>query len=148
MTHDPSFTNPGFNNNSNYGLAIPTLGVLSVQHGLRMDNGNAYAPSSPMGCAGNNFNLAGQGTGWILGRQGFVSGLGNDTSDVIGDPSIFFGSNGADIGTWDGVTLTLPVHSKFSFNVTTDFGGIDEDFILTGQLVAVPYVPEPSTFTL
>jgi hypothetical protein len=145
---DPSFVNPGFNDNSNYGLSIPTLGVKSVQYGIRLDNGNVYAPSTTMGRAGNNFNLAGQGIGFTLGRQAFVSGLGNDTSSLIGDPMAFYGTNGSDIGTWDGTTLTIPVHSQFTFNVTTDFGGIDQTLFITGQLVAIPYVPEPSTFTL
>lgn len=132
----------------NFGLAIPGLGLFANQYNLRLDNGNVYLPSSPMGLAGVNFNLAGQGMQFVDGRQAFVSGLGNDTGDLVGFPVIFFGSNAADVGTWDGTTLTIPIHSTLTFNVTTDFGGIDETVIMTGAIVAVPYVPEPSTMTI
>jgi hypothetical protein len=158
LPKDPVISDPvlpppvTLNPNSNYGIKIPALGVYLIQHGVRLDNGNAYAPSSTMGRAGNNFNLFGQGLGYTLGRQAFVSGLGNDTGSLIGQPTAFYGSNGVDIGTWDGVTLTIPVHSQFTFRIpnTEQFGGIDQTFFVEGQLVAIPYVPvpEPSTFTL
>jgi hypothetical protein len=141
--------NDGLQPDSNYGIQITTAPIFlkATQYELRMAFGNAFAPLGPMGLAGNNFNLAGQGMRFIDGRQAFYSGLGNDTDDVVNSPSIFFGTNGADIGTWDGVTLTIPIHSTFQFNVTTEFGGIDQQLNMTGQLVFVPF-PEPSTMTI
>ncbi len=145
---DPSSATPGFNPNSNWGLAVAAVGLKSVVYNLRIDNGNAFAPSTAMPLAGINFNLAGQGIGMVNGRQAFISALGNDTDDVVGSPLAFFGSAGSDIGTWDGVTLTIPVHSSFSFVVTNDFGGISQFLDIEGQLVLRPVVPEPATMTL
>jgi hypothetical protein len=147
---DPSSATPGFNPNSNYGIAVAAIGLKAVLYNLRIDNGAPAfgAPSTAMTLAGNNFNLAGQALTMVAGRQAFISALGNDTGDTIGDPLAFFGTAGSDIGTWDGTTLTLPVHSSFSFVVTNDFGGISQFVDIEGQLVLVPVVPEPTTLTL
>jgi len=146
---EPSSATPGVNPDSNYGLAVAAIGLLAVQYNLRIDNGWIGAPSTPMPLAGVNFNLAGQALGLVNGRQAFISALGNDTDDVIGSPLAFFGTAGSDIGTWDGVTLTLPVHSSYSFVVTNDFGGISEFIDVEGVLVLTPVtVPEPATMTL
>lgn len=124
--------------------------MKAVLYNLRIDNGAPAfgAPSTPMALAGVNFNLAGQALTMVAGRQAFISALGPDTDDVIGVPLVFFGSAGSDIGTWDGVTLTLPVHSSYSFVVTNDFGGISQFVDIEGQLVLVPVVPEPATMTM
>lgn len=147
---DPSSATPGLNPNSNYGIAVAAIGLKAVLYNLRIDNGAAgYGfPSTPMALAGVNFNLAGQAISMVDGRQAFISALGNDTDDVIGTPLVFFGSAGSDIGTWDGTTLTLPVHSSYSFVVTNDFGGISQFVDIEGQLVLTPVVPEPATLTL
>ena len=145
---DPLTATPGFNPNSNYGIAVAAIGLQAVLYNLRIDNGWIGAPSTPMALAGVNFNLAGQAISFSDGRQAFISALGNDTGDVVGDPLAFFGTAGSDIGTWDGVTLTLPVHSSYSFVVTNDFGGISQFVDVEGQLVLTPVVPEPATMTL
>lgn len=145
---DPLSATPGLNPDSSYGLAVAAIGLLAVQYQQRIDNGYTGFPSTPMTLAGTNFNLGGQAMQWVAGRQAFISALGNDTGDQIGDPMLFFGSAGSDIGTWDGVTLTLPVHSSYSFVVTSSFGGISEFVGVEGQLVLIPVVPEPATMTL
>jgi hypothetical protein len=161
---DPVSAVPGLQPNSNYGLAVAAIGLLAVQYNIRIDNGyissTASFPSTPMTLAGNNFNLAGQAMAFADGRQAFISALGNDTGglgpsagDIIngytGDPMLFFGTAGSDIGTWDSVggTLTLPIHSSFSFVVTNDFGGISQFLDIEGQLVLTA-VPEPGTMML
>jgi hypothetical protein len=159
--YDPVITDPlsppndGLQPNSNYGIQIPTppVSLKAVQYNVRITFGNSFAPAggntpTPMGLAGTSFNLSGQGMKFFDGRQAFYSGLANDTNDLVNDPAIFFGTAAPDIGTWDGTTLTLPVHSIFEFTVTNDFGGIKQQLIFTGQLVAHPYVPEPSTMTM
>jgi len=142
--------------NSNFGYSFPfaPLNLFATQYNLRWDftappqtGLPSGVPSTPMSFAGNNFNLAGQAMSWTTGHQAFVSGLGNSSDDVAGFPTLF-GTNGTDVGTWDGTTLTIPIHSKITFNVTTGSGGIDESVIFGGQLVAIPFVPEPSTMTL
>ncbi len=135
----------------NYGIQIAAIGLFAVQYELVIDNGNPSNgfPSTPMPLAGNNFNMFGQAFQFIDGRQAFISGLGNDTGDLVNDLFTIMGTAGADIGTWDDFTqtLTIPVHSSWSFRVTNDFGGIDEFVNVEGQLVAHP-APEPTTMTL
>ena len=147
---DPSTAIPGLNPNSNYGTTVAAIGLVAVQYNVRIDNGDPTHgfPSTPMSLAGNNFNLGGQAMRTSDGRQAFISALGNDTGDLVDEAFIFFGSAGSDIGTWDGVTLTIPVHSSFSFVVTNDFGGISEFVSISGNLSLVPVVPEPATMTL
>ena len=148
VVSDPSTTTPGFNPNSNYGLAVAAIGLKEVIYNMRIDNGWIGAPSTPMALAGFNFNLAGQAMSYSDGRHAFISALGNDTANVTGDPLLFFGTAGSDIGTWDGVSLTIPVHSSFSRVITTDYGGISEFVDVTGQLVLIGQIPEPSTMAL
>lgn len=138
-------TEPG-----NYGLAIPSLGMFLVQYELVMDISNPSNGflSTPMPLAGNNFNLGGQALQFIDGRQASISGLGNDTRDLTNGLFAAFGTSGADIGTWAGGTLTLPVHSTWGFRLTDELGGIDEYVSVTGQIVARPRVPEPTTLML
>jgi hypothetical protein len=153
VTSDPSSANPGFNDNSNYGFKVDAIGLKAVQYNIRIDNGYAGTsgggpfPSTPMTLAGTNFNLSGQAMMFADGRQAFVSALGNDTASLDNALWIKFGSAGSDIGTWDGFTLTLPVHSEWSFVVTNDFGGISQFVQVSGVLVLQP-VPEPATLTL
>jgi len=148
---DPSSATPGFNDNSNYGIAVAAIGLKAVLYNLRIDNGYSAVPSTPMPLAGSNFNLAGQAISFSDGRQAFISALGNDTDDVVGALFALFGTAGSDIGTIDltpgATTLTLPVHSSFSFVVTNDFGGISQFVDVEGQLV-FEVVPEPGTMTL
>ena len=148
---DPSSATPGFNPNSNWGLAVAAIGLKAVLYNLRIDNGYSAVPSTPMALAGPNFNLAGQAMSFSDGRQAFISALGNDTDDVIGALLLLFGTAGSDIGTIDltpgATTLTLPVHSSFSFVVTNDFGGISQFVDIEGQLVFT-VVPEPTTMTM
>jgi hypothetical protein len=151
----PVGTMPG-----NYGLTVGgAFDATLVQYGLEMDFGSSpNFPSSPMVRAGDNFNLAGQATSYIDGRQAGVSNFGSeivtgsgpdpDILTLYGFGAILFGTNGSDIGSWDGNTLILPVHSTMTWRLTNDFGSIDEQRTLTGQLVAVPYVPEPSSLVL
>jgi hypothetical protein len=153
VTSDPSSANPGFNDNSNYGFKVDAIGLKAVQYNIRIDNGYAGTsgggpfPSTPMTLAGTNFNLSGQAMMFADGRQAFVSALGNDTASLDNALWIKFGSAGSDIGTWDGFTLTLPVHSEWSFVVTNDFGGISQFVQVEGVLVLQP-VPEPATMAL
>jgi hypothetical protein len=153
--HDPVSSNPSGPppagaDPGNYGLAFPTIQLVANQYGLVLDNGAPGIPSTPMAIdGGGNFALAGQAMHYTAGRQAFVSALGNSTASTIDFPTIFSTSS-ADIGNWNvgTQTLTIPIHSKVTFNVTQDFDGIDESNFLTGQLVAVPFVPEPSSFVL
>ena len=148
---DPSSATPGFTDNGNWGVAVAAIGLKSVLYNLRIDNGYSAVPSTPMPLAGSHFNLAGQALSFSDGRQAFISALGNDTDDVDGNLLALFGTAGSDIGTIDLIpgesTLTLPVHSSFSFVVTNDFGGISQFVDVEGQLVLVP-LPEPATMTL
>ena len=156
-----SSATPGTTPNGNYGLAVTAIGLQAVIYNLVLDfgwQGNddnpGGNPSTPMTLAGENFNLAGQAMEFKAANQAFISALGND-SITYSDPSetekfpfIFFGTANSDIGTWDGTTLTIPVHSSYSFVVTNDFGGITQFVDVTGQLVLVPKVPEPATVTM
>jgi len=159
---DPVISDPpgpppvGFQPNSDFGYSFPfaPLNLSATLYNLRWDftappqSGIPMGvPSTPIGLAGQNFDMSGQAMSYTDGRQAFVSGLGNDTGGVIGFPALY-GTAASDIGTWDGTTLTIPIHSKIQFNVTTDSGGIDEQVLITGQLVATPFVPEPSSMTL
>jgi hypothetical protein len=147
----PVGTTPG-----NYGLAMPGILLSAVQHGLEANFGGPL-PINDIPLVGNNFALGGTSLAFTQGRQAFVTALGNDTGDVIGNPLFASGTYndntstytpGAGVGTWNGTTLTIPINSKLTFRVTSDYGGIDEDVMFTGQIVAVPFVPEPSTVTL
>lgn len=147
----PVATAPG-----NYGLVIPGIQLYAVQHGLESSFGGPL-PINNIPMVGPNFPLGGTSLNITAGRQAFVSVLGNDTGDIINTPIFASGAfnattavytPGAGIGTWNGTTLTIPVNSKLTFRVTNDFGGIDEDIVMTGQIVAIPFVPEPSTVTL
>jgi hypothetical protein len=147
---DPVVSDPvgpppaGINPNSNYGLVTPGIGLTAVIYNLV----NTLAPGAAMPLVGNNFNLAGQTALATSGRQAFVSFLGNDTGSLVGVPT-FFGTLAADIGTWDGTTLTIPIHSTFTINVTNDPFPIFQTATVVGQIVAVPrVVPEPSTMVL
>jgi len=159
---DPVISDPpgpppvGIQPNSDFGYSFPfsPLNLTATIYNLRWDftappqSGLPMGvPSTSIGLAGQNFDMSGQAMSYTDGRQAFVSGLGNDTDDVIGFPALY-GTNGSDIGTWDGTTLTIPLHSKITFRVTNDNGGIDEQIIVTGQMVATPFVPEPSSMTL
>jgi hypothetical protein len=144
----PNPASPGVNQNSNYGFVEYATGLLEAQYNLRIDNGWSGAPSIPMPLAGENFNLAGQAMSFSAGRQATISYFGNESHSVIGDRFVLFGSAGSDIGTWDGLILTLPVHSYVSFVVTNEFGGVSEFVSVSGQLVLTPKVPEPSAAAL
>jgi hypothetical protein len=159
VNSDPSGLNFGVTPNANYGMAIPAIDYISVQHDLVLDNGwagvypnGAIGPpclSTVMNLTGNNFNLAGQYMSFIAGRGASTSSvLGNESRDVTGDPMVFFGTGATDIGTWDGVTLTIPVHSTYSMVITNNFDGITQYLNVSGQLVLTPVVPEPSSFVL
>jgi hypothetical protein len=147
-------------------MTLSAIGLKEVIYNTVLDNGfisaTASFPSTPMEMTpsplGSHFNLAGQAMSFRDGREAYISSLGNDTlslapsaSDIIngytGDPLLFFGSSGSDIGTWDGFTLTLPVHSSFSFVLTNDFGGITQFVAVEGQLVLV-IIPEPESIIL
>jgi hypothetical protein len=143
----PVDTDPG-----NYGLTIPSIQAFANYYGVVLDNGAPAAglPSTPVAIdGGGNFALAGQGMHLIAGRQAFISVFANNSNSVVGSPLIF-STNGADIGNWNvgTQTLTIPIHSRVDLALTPDFGGIDESYFFTGQLVAVPVVPEPSSFVL
>lgn len=148
----PVGTTPG-----NYGLAAPGILLSAVQYNLESSFAPVLGPISNLPLVGNNFPISGTALSFTKGRQAFVTALGNDTDDVIGTPIFASGSfnqttatftPGGGLGTWDGTTLTIPINSKLTFRVTSDFGGIDEDILFNGQIVAIPYVPEPSTVTL
>ncbi len=131
---------------ANYGISIPQLGVLAEYNTLRLDFGAlAYSiPSTPMALSGPSFDLTGQAMSFSTGRSALVSGLGNDASDVSGFPTIF-STNGADVGTWDGTTLTIPVHSTVTYEISSS-PLIYNTVQFTGQIVAV--IPEPSTMIM
>lgn len=149
----PSLTTPGLNPNSNYGWAAGGIvGQKLVQYGVQIDNGapSSGLPSTPMQRAGIQFNLSGQGMSFSAGREASTSTLlpeENVTRSLAGETFLLFGTDRSDIGTWDGVTLTLPVHSVYSFLVTNEHTGVTRSAYITGQLVLVP-VPEPSSVVL
>ena len=125
--------------------------MVDVQYNLMIDFGYTAGAiaSTPMALnGGGQFDLDGQAMQFVDGREAFVSNLANVTDNVIGNAAVVFGTAGADIGTWDGLTLTIPIHSAFTFDITSDFGGIQRTLSFTGQLVARPVVPEPSSFVL
>ena len=138
-------TTPG-----NYGLKHATLGIEAVQYNMQIDFGYTFGGivSTPMALAGGTFDLDGQAMQFVDGRQAYVSGLANDTSSIIGALFGIFGSNGADVGTWDGATLTIPMHSTYTITLSNDFGGVEETIEFEGQIVARPVVPEPSSVAL
>jgi len=154
-----STANPGTTPDANYGLALPFLGMQLAMYRVVLDNGwqgnaanPAGFPSTPMPLLGNHFNLAGQAMEFKQGNQAFASLLGNTSisyTDPANDrvPFLFFGTAGSDIGTWNGTTLTLPVHSSYSYVLTTEFGGISQFVNVEGQFVLQP-IPEPGTMTL
>jgi hypothetical protein len=148
---DPVVSDPtgGFQDNANYGLQIPALGYQIEMHDVAIDFGSTVAGllSTPMGLAGTNFNLVGQALGFSNGRVAYLSALGNDTSALASNlPAAIFGTAGADIGSWDGTELVIPIHSSYGFQVTADFGVIFQTIDTTGMLVAhVVPIPEPGT---
>lgn len=158
VTSDPLGPPPVGTTPGNYGLAAPGIGLSAVQHNLKSNFSNTLlGPISDLPLGGTNFPLASTALEFTQGRQAFVTVLGNGTDDVVGSPIFASGyfnditstyTPGAGVGTWDGTTLTIPIDSKLTFRITNDFGGIDEDVVFTGQIVAVPFVPEPSTVTL
>lgn len=140
---------------ANYGLAIPGIGLtasfsdLTFDWGLVGPQASVLFPVTPnvptaMPVLAGSFNLSGQAAG-LTGISYFAlqSGLGSGAGFVDDSPIISFGSTGADIGTWDGTTLTLPVHST----VTTVIQAsplVTQTITMTGQIVA-RVVPEPSS---
>jgi hypothetical protein len=159
VPNDPPGSQPppvGIQPNSDFGYAFPfsPLNLTATIYNLRWDftappqSGLPMGvPSTPVGLAGQNFDMSGQAVSYSQGRQVYVSGLGNSSDSIIGFPALF-GTGGSDIGTWDGTTLTVPIHSKIQFNVTSSNGGIDEQVLVSGQIVLTPVVPEPSSMTL
>jgi hypothetical protein len=133
-----------------YGFKNEDLGIEAVQYNLQSDFGHTSGGifSTPMALVGGTFDLEGQAMQFVDGRQAFVSGLNNGTFGLIGGLVGLFGSNGADIGTWDGLTLTIPMHSTNTFFLSNALGGIDQTTEVLGQIVARPVVPEPSSWAL
>lgn len=156
-----SYTTPGTTPNANYGLAVPQLGMQLAMYRVVLDNGwqgnadwPAGIPSTPMTLSGTQFNLAGQAMEFKEGNQAIVSVLGNTSvsyTDPANDrvPFVFFGTAASDIGTWDWWTntLTLPVHSSYTYVLTNEFGGISQFVDVEGQLV-LHIVPEPKSSML
>ena len=142
---------------SNYGLAIPGIALTSQFTNMTFNWGIPVQASTlfpvtpvltpPMAVLAGSFNLSGQGAAFTgASTYSLASGLGNGAGNVTGAPIISFGSTGADIGTWDGTTLTLPVHST----VTTVIQAsplVLQYITMTGQIVA-RVVPEPSSFIM
>ncbi len=141
---------------ANYGLAIPGIALVASFSNLTFDWGiladaSILFPATPVastpmplsGVGVGNFDLFGQGAG-LTGVSFFAltSGLGSGAGQVDESPIISFGQTAADIGTWDGTTLTLPVHST----VTTVIQAsplVTQTITMTGLIVAT--VPEPSS---
>lgn len=159
-TSDPlSPPNSGVQTNANYGIRLAALiSEVAQQHGVQMSFGApAFAiPTSPMPLVAGSFNLTGQAMGMTAGRQAFTSAFGNDTSDITGFPTLFStftnvaqgGQAGPDIGTFDGFTLTIPVHSKVVTLTFNDLGfPATVSTIYVGQIVA-HLVPEPSSVVM
>jgi hypothetical protein len=143
----PPTIGPATTPNANYGLSNAIVGLTAVQYNLRIDNGHVSAPSTPMALAGTNFNLAGQALSFSAGRQAYFSIVQSATTEsLVGARMALFGTNGADIGTWDGTTLTIPVHSSILLGGDPEYLAMIGEF--TGQLVLVPAVPEPSALVM
>jgi len=147
--------------NTGAGPAVSILYNIRLDNGWVQDPGNpapgANFPSTPMTLAGDFFNLAGQAMSYSQGNFAIFSVLGAGTgrigpsdADVLagetGDPTLFFGSAGTDIGSWDGFTLTIPVHSTFSFVLSEDLG-VTQTQNVEGVLVLIP-APEPASMTM
>jgi hypothetical protein len=132
---------------ANYGVQVAAIGALSTYYNLVMDFGAPIVgiASTPTPLVGNNFNLLGQAMSYDTGRTAITSGLGNGDSNYAGFPTIF-GTNGVDTGTWDGTTLTIPVHSTVTYTIDEDLGIIGT-VTMTGTLVATT-IPEPSTMIM
>ena len=132
---------------ANYGITIPQLGAFAQYNTLRLDFGApTYAlPSTPVALGGGGtFDLAGQAMSFTTGRYAIVSGIGNGEDDVVGFPTVF-GTSAADVGSWDGTTLIIPVHSTVTYTLQ-DTPAIYDTITFTGQIVAV--IPEPSTMIM
>jgi hypothetical protein len=138
-------TTPG-----SYGYKNEDLSIEAVQYNLKSDFGYLGGGifSTPMALVGGTFDLDGQAMQFVTGRQAFVSALANATGSLAGGVVGFFGSDGADLGTWDGLTLTIPMHSTNTFFLSNDLGGINQTTQVVGQIVARPVVPEPSSLAL
>jgi hypothetical protein len=148
--YDPVVSDPvgpppaGVTPNANFGLVAPGIGLTAVVY----NQVQTLVPGAPMPLVGNNFDLAGQQAVATDGRQAFVSFLGNDTGNFAGFPTLF-GTSAADVGSWDGTTLTIPIHSTLTTLTTDDPFDIYSSYNITGQIVAtVRTVPEPSTMVL
>jgi hypothetical protein len=141
--------------NGNYGLAIPGIGLTARFQDMTFDFGIpgpdpavifpvVPVVSTPMPVVAGSFNLSGQGAGLTgISALWLVSGLGSGGGTIDDSPIISFGSTGADIGTWDGTTLTLPVHSTTT-TVIQASPLVLQTITMTGQIVA-RVVPEPSS---
>jgi hypothetical protein len=159
ITSDPvSPPSSGVTNPANYGIRLAALiSLVAEQSGIQMSFGapTLGMPSTPMPLVAGSFNLTGQAMSIVAGRQAFTSAFGNDTVDISTSvsgqpfPTIFSTyTGGPDIGTFDGFTLTIPVHSKVTTITFNDLGfPATVSTIYTGQIVA-HLVPEPSSMVM
>lgn len=139
---------PGPVDNANYGIKLDPLQLRAVLYGLtsdfNLDDPGPIMPINP-GPLGT-FDLAGNVLHFTSGFLDTVSIGGPSSDDQTGGEAALLGTGAADIGSWDGHTLTIPIHSSAEGSVLL---GQAEIFItLLGEGVIVATIPEPSTFVL
>jgi hypothetical protein len=162
VTMDPSGFPGGVTPGSQYGIGTGSpvflKEVLYTMHG---DWVTGAPGPRPLG-GGGVFPYV-PGADFLInsgGRIAYVSTLGNDTADLVGDPSAVFGSAGVASPSWDPTdpsagplgTLTLPIESSFS--TTVDLSSVSPGkkgtvtFTSFGVIKATPKIPEPSSMVL
>lgn len=135
-----------------YGLQVPVAGAFERTFGARIAPSPAYgnAPMPLSGGTTGTFSETGQAFSFFAGRTDLISGLGNSQTDLgsvnggLGFPLPLATGSGGAIGSWDGNTLVIPINGALSLS----FGPFPETIFYTGQLVAYPFVPEPSSLML
>lgn len=96
----------------------------------------------------------GQSWGAVEGYLDLVSAVANaqillQTAGPSNTPlPLPLGSAGPTSGTWDGVTLTIPINSINSFALDSPLGPVPIVIETTGVIIATVRVPEPSSVVL
>jgi len=146
--------NGGTPQQGDYGIKVASIGAFTRILGLSADilpfqssgplAGFGSGPLPLSGGSTGSFPLATQSLIDTAGISALISPLGGGVSHLAGNPTPLATGNPGLQGTWDGTTLTIPVNSV----LVTSIGGFPLTVVETGQLVATPFVPEPSTVTL
>lgn len=147
VTMDPNFPPVGTTPNANYGLVVGSpLFWLEVRYNLIAD---LVGPVRQI--IGGAFALL-PGSDLLVGTDGriaYASALDIDTSSVVGQTLAALGTGGASAGTWDGMTLTVPIESSFTVPLEVSPGVfVSVTYVSNSSIVATPIVPEPASMVL